>query len=372
MADQFIDNNGLGKKGIKEIIDIERSINIKADESKTKQKVCIYYLQGTCRYSDQECSFLHANVEEKVSICKYYKENGFCSKEDQCHFRHPKNENNMPTIAPNGSAAEPCPYYERGFCHRGGECRFLQHELSQIMQMFYAQENMGQNMGMKQFNFEICPNYMAGFCPKGSMCQQRHLKSVIIDENTSLKQFANFPDSEDYQMPLPFTGRIQNRMWPQKPTVCHNCGKEGHKSTYCLEDKIDRAELAKITQFIGHERVLCFNCSQYGHYANMCPLKKEIQGSQSAVKGPDGTPNDFSSMPPPDPISKRGYDTSYQETQRKQIEDRSGVKKNITLTGSQVNLKDWGSLPFSKNDLNNAIKDLAQKIVERQARMSHN
>jgi hypothetical protein len=26
---------------------------------------------------------------------------------------------------------------------------------------------------------------------------------------------------------------------------------------------------------MGDERVLCFNCSLYGHYANMCPQKKD-------------------------------------------------------------------------------------------------
>ena len=28
-------------------------------------------------------------------------------------------------------------------------------------------------------------------------------------------------------------------------------------------------------QLGGNERVLCFNCEQYGHYANMCPLKRQ-------------------------------------------------------------------------------------------------
>jgi len=65
----------------------------------------------------------------------------------------------------------------------------------------------------------------------------------------------------------------------QKPTVCHNCGKKGHKSTYCQEEKIDRAELAALldaTQIGGNERVICFSCGQHGHYANICPQKKKL------------------------------------------------------------------------------------------------
>lgn len=28
-------------------------------------------------------------------------------------------------------------------------------------------------------------------------------------------------------------------------------------------------------KFGGNERVLCFNCSEHGHYANVCPKRKE-------------------------------------------------------------------------------------------------
>ena len=45
---------------------------------------------------------------------------------------------------------------------------------------------------------EICPNYMAGFCPYGPDCKQKHLKSVVIDEQSSLKLLANFPDQENW------------------------------------------------------------------------------------------------------------------------------------------------------------------------------
>ena len=44
----------------------------------------------------------------------------------------------------------------------------------------------------------LCTDYIAGFCPKGPNCKYKHLKSVIIDDKTSLKELANFPDCENY------------------------------------------------------------------------------------------------------------------------------------------------------------------------------
>lgn len=169
--EQYNEVDSLKNKGIKEIQDIKNSINIRTDDSKTKQKVCIYWMQGNCRNSDQECPFLHANIEDRVSICKFYKEYGYCSKGDECLFRHVLPQDNPTPIAPNGSANEPCPYYERGFCHRGGECKFLQHELNMMMTLMNYQENMKGGINNLGSLFELCPNYIAGFCPKGPNCK---------------------------------------------------------------------------------------------------------------------------------------------------------------------------------------------------------
>lgn len=69
-------------------------------------------------------------------------------------------------------------------------------------------------------------------------------------------------------------------------------------------------------------------------------------------------------MPPPAPVIPQPKKPSSQPL--------DGVKKTLTviLTGAQVNLKDMSRLPFSKEDLNNAIKDLAQRIVEKRAKQS--
>ena len=56
----------------KEFDEIEKSIVHRVDPSKTKQQVCRYYQQGTCRYSDAECQYLHVNLEEKRTVCPHF------------------------------------------------------------------------------------------------------------------------------------------------------------------------------------------------------------------------------------------------------------------------------------------------------------
>ena len=111
----------------------------------------------------------------------------------------------------------------------------------------------------------ICLNYVSGFCPKGPKCEKVHLKSVIIDEVSSLKELANFPDSLNYKSTTPDSGfKVPFNKYSQKPTICHHCGQEGHKSTYCNEEQISPQDLKLIlgnSSFHVNEKVMCFNCT---------------------------------------------------------------------------------------------------------------
>jgi hypothetical protein len=103
--------------------------------------LCTFWLQGTCRNGDA-CTFLHDDIEEKRPICKYFKEQGFCLKGEQCYYRHTKlvseidpvhggddgldavGKGRFPSLPGPLANSELCPYYERGFCYKGFECRF--------------------------------------------------------------------------------------------------------------------------------------------------------------------------------------------------------------------------------------------------------
>jgi len=131
----------LQQKGVKEILEIHRAIDNRHDETKHKQKVCTFWLQGTCRNGDAR-TFLHDDIEEKRPICKYFKEQGFCLKGEQCYYRHTKlvseidpahggddgpdavGKGRFPSLPGPLANSELCPYYERGFCYKGFECRF--------------------------------------------------------------------------------------------------------------------------------------------------------------------------------------------------------------------------------------------------------
>lgn len=123
-----------------------------------------------------------------------------------------------------------------------------------------------------------------GFCPLGPKCTAVHLKNLLNPADMQLALLANFPqaynmcDNRVIYKPENMPNRPQhgfNQMQNNQLIVCFRCGKEGHKSTYCQEEKVPYeqifAENPKI--MMTQHNVTCFECGQKGHYANSCPLK---------------------------------------------------------------------------------------------------
>ena len=107
------------------MFEIDNALNIKQDVTRIKQKVCIYWLQDLCKKGD-DCPFLHMLNKDKLPICKYFFENGECQKGDKCIYKHVRPENDQQYNNPSGfpyNNIEKCPYYERGFCYRGQDCK---------------------------------------------------------------------------------------------------------------------------------------------------------------------------------------------------------------------------------------------------------
>jgi hypothetical protein len=74
----------------------------------------------------------------------------------------------------------------------------------------------------KEKKLKICENYSSGFCPFGPECKYKHLKSVIIGEQSSLKLLANFPDEENWIDSKYLYQRMKMQFY--QPIICNKCG----------------------------------------------------------------------------------------------------------------------------------------------------
>lgn len=152
----------------------ERGINcpyrhIKGDRT----VVCKHWLRGLCKKGDN-CEFLHEYDMTKMPECFFYSRYNACSNKE-CPFLH---------IDPESKIRD-CPWYDRGFCRHGPNCR---HRHTRRV---------------------LCINYLCGFCPDGPSCKFVHPR-----------------------FDLPVLGNDPNA--PKKGNViCHYCNEAGHKIYQC-------------------------------------------------------------------------------------------------------------------------------------------
>ncbi|KAG9299939.1 hypothetical protein G9A89_009667 [Geosiphon pyriformis] len=179
-----------------EFVKVELGLGLTSNKA---HKICQNYLKGQC-YKGPRCEYKHApNRRDKAVMpeCWFYTRFGECSNED-CLYLH---------IDPESLMKE-CPWYARGFCKHGPDCRD------------------------KHVRKVLCPLYMTGFCPQGENCPNGHpkyeLSSVQRVHNTALEYDAKTHHEVDE----------------------HNTKYGGYRP------------LSEVT---------CFKCNQKGHFANRCP-----------------------------------------------------------------------------------------------------
>lgn len=80
-----------------------------------KDTLCQYYMRGLCT-KGFSCDFLHTGNKKRVPICQFWLR-GECNRKD-CEFRHVR--------AVDDKYNKECPFYLKGFCHRGSSCK-LRH-----------------------------------------------------------------------------------------------------------------------------------------------------------------------------------------------------------------------------------------------------
>ncbi|KAF8980980.1 hypothetical protein BGZ46_003400 [Entomortierella lignicola] len=120
--------------------------HIRTDPSKAV--VCKHWLRGLCKKGDN-CEFLHEYNLRKMPECWFYSKYGECNNGAECIYLH---------IDPE-SKIKDCPWYARGFCKHGPNCRH------------------------KHTRKVICQNYVTGWCPQGPNCPNGHPKYELPPPN---------------------------------------------------------------------------------------------------------------------------------------------------------------------------------------------
>ena len=112
---------------------------------------CYFYSRFNACHN-KECPFLHIDPEAKVSIWQILSS-----------FLWPI------------SQVRDCPWYDRGFCRHGPNCRH------------------------RHVRRVLCINYLAGFCPVGDKCPDAHPRWVtqIISPNNFTVSLNNFTVSQN-------------------------------------------------------------------------------------------------------------------------------------------------------------------------------
>ena len=99
-----------------------------------------------------------------------------------------------------------------------------------------------------------------------------------------------------------------------------------------------------------NSHVVCFQCKQYGHYANNCPRRQQ-RGNPYQDQEPEGilgkrVKGDLSMK-----IEKHLFNN--------QLKHRDDEERLIKITGPSAKLKD---LPFRPLDISSAIAELANSL----------
>lgn len=177
----------------------------------------------------------------KMPECYFYSRFNTCHKKE-CTFLH---------IDPE-SKIKDCPWYDRGFCRHGPNCRH------------------------RHVRRVLCKNYLAGFCPDGKSCKHMHPRFEL-------------PPAADI-----------NKDTPKRAPTCHNCGELGHKASFCpklapeqreAQQKIDEQKYRQI-QLMKQQN------PQYNHHLAQKLREQENQENNGNGDMMEGPPQ-HRGMPPP-------------------------------------------------------------------------
>lgn len=179
-------------------------VRTKLGMDKSGAAVCVFHLKGICERASA-CPYRHIKADRTI-VCKHWLR-GLCKKGDLCEFLHEYDMSKMPEcyfytkfkacsnkecpflhIDPE-SKIKDCPWYDRGFCRHGPNCR---HRHTRRI---------------------ICLNYLSGFCPSGPDCKYVHPRFDLPTSDPSIQI-------------------------KKGQVVCHYCNKPNHKIYSCPGERI--------------------------------------------------------------------------------------------------------------------------------------
>ncbi|KAF8319847.1 uncharacterized protein EI90DRAFT_3000268 [Cantharellus anzutake] len=202
--------------------------------------VCKHWLRGLCKKGDT-CEFLHEYNLRRMPECWWFATYGYCASGDECLYNHPKERK------------VECPDYKRGFCELGPTCP------------------------RKHVRRIACQRYLNGFCPLGPKCDQTHPKPRLPKEEEYLPPPP--PSNRDLGPPPASYLRMQNEGQGQVQSF----GGPGIPTGVVVNDPQNRPLGPDGTPMRRNlDEVLCFKCSQYGHYANTCS-NRNVPGNRGGL-----------------------------------------------------------------------------------------
>lgn len=210
--------------------------------------VCKHWLRGLCKKGDL-CEFLHEYDMSKMPECHFYTKYRACSNKE-CPFLH---------IDPD-SRIKDCPWYDRGFCRHGPNCRY------------------------RHTRRLLCINYLCGFCPDGPNCNFAHPRfdlPLSNDGNVAKKGFVtchhcNEPGHKVYQCPkMPNDQRGDMHMKQQQQHNSFGSHMNNHHNNGMMGDR-GKNDYKNHRESCPRplDQVTCFKCGEKGHYANKCSSNK--------------------------------------------------------------------------------------------------
>lgn len=167
--------------------------------------------------------------------CWFYSKYGECCNGDECMYLH---------IDPESKQKE-CPWYARGFCKHGPNCR---------------------NKHVRKL---VCQNYLTGFCPDGLNCQNGHPKYELPVMYNSLNDQPDAAQQQKQQQPQQHHQQQQQHTQDKVPFNRQNNMHQQH--SFHNSNNNNNNNNQQQGTFRKLEDVTCYKCGQQGHYANRCP-----------------------------------------------------------------------------------------------------